>query len=172
MYHSYSNLQEPPFISGINVSKKRDSKDSANSKRGSQEISSRKRGSQESKCGSQSRSPIEESPEHEPCKDVIDEEAEETFTTTSKRVRFFSISLKLSPDKGKKKLRNGTPPINKKAASDVMTFAVCVEPSLGPAGQDKNDEVDYSRSNEEKSKITLEINKDNELTITMPVTKV
>ena len=129
----------------------RDSKDSASSKRGSQDSNmrrkdsqdaslsrkrssqdisqwgNRKRGSQESKRGSQSRSPIEESPENEPCVTDKAEESTETATSSSKRVRFFSISLRPSPDKNRTKIRNGTPPIKKKTVT--LTLTIDVEPN-------------------------------------------
>ena len=152
--------------------KRKDSQDiSISRKRNSQDmfqIGSRKRGSQGSKCGSQSRSPIEESPEHEPCVDVIAEEVKETNNATSIKVQFFSISLKLSPDKSKiKKLRNGTPPIKK---ADTVTFAVCVEPNQRSLSPKKKDQA--NENGEENDKTVKEINNKDEQIIVIPVTKV
>ena len=170
----------------------RDSKDSASSKRGSQDSNMRrkdsqdasvirktgfqftcqwgnkKRGSQESKRGSQSRSPIEESPEHEA--DVTNKikDSTETATSSSKRVRFFSISLRPSPDKNRTKVQNGTPPIKKKTVT--LTPTTDVEPNHYPDNSVKKTEV---KSTEKQITTENTQGRDNSLPIlSLPVTHV
>ncbi len=117
-------------------SKRKDSQDvSVGRKRSIQDINiNLKRESQESKQGSQSRMAIEESPEHEsedPREPVTnDDEPKETKETKSKRVRFFSISLKQNPKSETNKTRNGTSPIQKKTAT-VVVLAAEVEQNDG-----------------------------------------
>ena len=168
----------------------RDSKDSASSKRGSQDSNMRrkdsqdaslvrkrssqdmsqwgkKRGSQESKRGSTSRSPIEESPEHEPYVADKAEEATETAPSRSKRVRFFSISLRPSPDNKRTKMRNGTPPIKKKTVT--LTLTINVEPNYEAENSVRKSEV----KREEKQITEATEGQDNRLPVlSLPVTNI
>ena len=146
---------------GVTVSKKSDAKDSASSKQGSQDSGSkrsqddsgnRKRGSEESKRGSQSRSPIEESPEHVTCD--IYEETIETVNSSLKRVRFLSRSQKPCSDKGIEKLKTGSPPI-KKTTTVILTVHVesGQEP---PCTKNEDNIVSNDRQQKEVAKITNE----------------
>lgn len=169
----------------------RDSKDSASSKGGSQDSNMRrkdsqdaslvqkrssqdmsqwgnkKRWSQESKRGSTSRSPIEESPEHEPYVADKAEEATETAPSRSKWVRFFSISLRPSPDNKRTKMRNGTPPIKKKTVT--LTLTIDVEPNYEAENSVRKSEV----KREEKQITEATEGQDNRLPVlSLPVTNI